>query len=1658
MKSSIKQLWNFSSILLLITVFSFIDGIDGQCRLTCLQTDNEIDTGSHSNVWSPSSLVFILDTTESMINELHLVKREVDTILKIISKRAKAKACKPIDNYIIYPFNDPHLGPMYRSDNITGFRRDYAEVVSQVRGGGDCAEPVLSAVLNVLNNITENSFVFIFTDGAAKDAKLKLQVIEKIKNTSSYVVFVLIGDHCSNEGLDHISSQLYNQISQVSGGNAIFVERTDDTVGNVVKLISLFVKPKSVTIMDINQFTPSGCIEIPVDSSLCDLVVTVKSFTSQTMMKKIKLRTLGNKFVRPKVKILSVRAWEVDAPTVGIWKICFGRSLNFKLSLQVRGSSDIDFAVTLINPRTRTEVRQVRGGEVVGMILTIFGVSTVNVQTVDFIDLAGNVIAPVHGLIKTISKPSISVLNVALPTGIFKIRIKGIDNLGNRFDRVSRGIFGKPNEPTWVIEPPSKVYAVLRSNFTIEAVVTGEPFPIIVWHKEGVVLNANKRIHILTGGILMISRIIDTDIGSYQITATNQAGSITKQIVLGLWEAPYFTRDPQKKILGTLNRPLIIDLSPNGNPPPVCRWLYKGATVRGLGQSQCSFHIGLLNGLSCGDYRVFIENSVASISFLITVTFKPVCNVGSCHYEPPRIGSRLLLETNCVGCPTRCEWKRNGVEISSDTKYAIYKNCELHVKNFQKADQGDYKLNLIDSDNNIADKEVIKVNSRRNLSIVEPDWNERLVQVSTDYKVVCRSVGVPLPTLSWSINDSPINKVVPTCTDASSQSLELKFDRIQKRSEGEYKCTAGNEFEIISKTIRINVNSTIDVLVSPEVAEVAIGEMFFIHCQITNRGRLTPSVIWYERGNEVLGNARIRIFSNNTLRFKPVLEQDKGIYECRAQTTREINSGYADLKPTPRTFYYDPLESETACLVCPSLAGESPTWEREGSQLVSSDKYTITASDREVCIQRADCTDEGSYICGRTFRIPVRLRDRNQVCENLVNQRPRFRSRQLAFIITMGDTATMTCHVTGVPQPAIAWFRNRDEPLVNDQRTTLNSSKSYTAGDTSLVYKSSVTIGQITMKDQGRYSCNATNKFGHLNNTFLMQVTLPEDADRPYITGKSRNQEVCEGDDFSIFCRFDSTLTPISYRWQFKLVEITPSGNVIITHNYDEKTTRLRIVSSATEEKGTYTCEARNILGNARDSIYVDVGERRVIRVVFFSGDTTAYIGDTLTLYCRVGSSVTSVEISWHKGSEVVSRGDRLEFETVDMSIAGEYTCRVVGCGSNIEKTLVLDVRGSRAAQISFISPAQTVIEGDSAFLHCTATGDPLPRITWKKRTRVLSGSSRIRIFDNGTLTIHSTLELDGSIYTCLAENTVGQAKLTTSLQVIYVDSLYISKIKVCPGKKVNAGSSITFDCVIIGEPVEEFAWYHGRISLTSGGRVQIDSTRKLTIRNLTSSDSGVYMCSVANRMTAETSETVMIYIGSGSGLVLAPNAPTSLKTMLNSTVQIDCPFTSTSRQTFQWEINGSKVAYTTNEIQLLANGSLVINDFSVSDAGEYVCCSRNNLGSGRYEVSVWLPITWLRRPSGLVALEVGGDLVLNIELVAYPQASFNWFYNSREIQNNNRFKTSNNGATLTISDVRMSDAGIYTVKIIQHIVVRGKSGSPVIVEDIRESFQFTVQ
>jgi hemicentin len=57
-----------------------------------------------------------------------------------------------------------------------------------IKGGGDCAEMGITAVVQALKIIKPNSYVYVFTDASAKDTYLVDEALELIQRKQSQVI------------------------------------------------------------------------------------------------------------------------------------------------------------------------------------------------------------------------------------------------------------------------------------------------------------------------------------------------------------------------------------------------------------------------------------------------------------------------------------------------------------------------------------------------------------------------------------------------------------------------------------------------------------------------------------------------------------------------------------------------------------------------------------------------------------------------------------------------------------------------------------------------------------------------------------------------------------------------------------------------------------------------------------------------------------------------------------------------------------------------------------------------------------------------------------------------------------------------------------------------------------------------------------------------------------------------------------------------------------------------------------------------------------------------------------------------------------------------------------------------------------------------------
>ena len=151
--------------------------------------------------------------------------------------------------------------------------------------------------------------------------------------------------------------------------------------------------------------------------------------------------------------------------------------------------------------------------------------------------------------------------------------------------------------------------------------------------------------------------------------------------------------------------------------------------------------------------------------------------------------------------------------------------------------------------------------------------------------------------------------------------------------------------------------------------------------------------------------------------------------------------------------------------------------------------------------------------------------------------------------------------------------------------------------------------------------------------------------------------------------------------------------------------------------------------------------------------------------------------------------------------------------------------------------------EKQNITIACTATGQPLPSVTWSKAVGSLP-EHRTEVM-NGTLTIYSVTRIDGGTYICKVGNILGSAT-GTSLVMIFSRL----RFKVRPLQEVTPviGSSVSLPCVAESDLKLTIAWTKdGESLLPVESNVLQNGT--LLIQNIKASHEGSYTCRATNTL-----------------------------------------------------------------------------------------------------------------------------------------------------------------------------------------------------------------
>ncbi|XP_064450302.1 hemicentin-1 isoform X2 [Mirounga angustirostris] len=467
-------------------------------------------------------------------------------------------------------------------------------------------------------------------------------------------------------------------------------------------------------------------------------------------------------------------------------------------------------------------------------------------------------------------------------------------------------------------------------------------------------------------------------------------------------------------------------------------------------------------------------------------------------------------------------------------------------------------------------------------------------------------------------------------------------------------------------------------------------------------------------------------------------------------------------------------------------------------------------------------------------------------------------------------------------------------------------------------------------------------------------------------------------------------------------------------------------------DEGAYECIALSSAGTGRAQTFFDVSEPPP--VIQVPDNVTVTPGERAVLTCLVISAV-DYNLTWQRNDRDARQADparmrilanlSLELRSVKFNDAGEYHCVVSNEGGSSAASVFLTVQ--EPPKVTVMPKNQSFTGGYEVSIRCSATGYPKPKITWTINDMFIMGSHRYRMTSEGTLIIKNAVPKDAGIYGCLASNSAGTDKQTSTLRYIEAPKLIVVQSELL----VALGDTTVMECKTSGIPPPQVKWFKGDLELRPSTFLLIDPLLGLLkIQETQDLDAGDYMC-VAVNDAGRAAGKITLDVGSPPVFI---QEPADVSVEIGSNVTLPCYVQGYPEPKIKWQRSDIMPIFSrpfsVSSISQLRTGALFISNLWANDKGTYICEAENQFGKIQSQATI--TVTGLVAPligisPSVTSVIEGQQLTLPCALLAgNPIPERRWLKNSAMLVQNPYITVRSDGS-LHIERVRLQDGGQYT-------------------------------
>ncbi len=1122
---------------------------------------------------------------------------------------------------------------------------------------------------------------------------------------------------------------------------------------------------------------------------------------------------------------------------------------------------------------------------------------------------------------------------------------------------------------------------------------------------------------------LQISSVQTVNAGSYTVTISNSAGSVTSTPALvSVVSTPVITQQPASQTIAS-GTPLGVSVTATSLAPLQYQWFRSGVILQNA--TNASFQIASAQTTDSGSYQVQVSNAAGSVtSSAATIT---VLNPPTITQQPGSqtvlAGSTFNASVTATGSgPLQYQWYKNGAAINGATA------STFQIPTPQSTDAASYTVTV----SNLLRRVTSSVATLTVLvppAIAQQPASQALAPGAA-LTLSVAATGSATLQYQWFLNGSAI----PNATNPSYQVAS-----VQAADAGAYSVTISNSAgSVTSSTATVSVLSVPVITSQPASQTLAAGSALNLSVQATGSAPLLYQ--WQSNGSAIPGA------TNSAFQIASIQNSDAASYTVTVSNSAGSTTSAAAIVSIATVPVITQQPVSQALIVGSSLnlsvgaTGAAPLqyqWLKNGSALAN-------ATNASFQIASFQSTDAGGY------QVKVSNSAGSAVSATAtisIVAPPTFVAYPASQTVALGSPVVLSVQVSGSAPFQFQWFHNNvlmsgvnsdtlqipaaqaadagtytvrvsnaagsstsypgtltvlTPPAIATQPASqtapLGSAASFSASATgsSLHYQwfkdgvalanansSLLQITAVQNSDAGNYSLEVSNIVGVANSAPATLTTVGA----PAITSQPVSQTLVQGAAFVVSVQVTGS-APLQFQWYLNGAPIPNATS-----------SSYQVTAVGASDAGSYTVQISNSVG-AVTSTPAALAVVIPPAITSQPASQTLAIGSALNLSVQVSGS-TPLTYQWFRNGTALSGANAASFQiaAVQSSDAGSYTVTASNAaGSVTSGSAFLTVLGPPSVVTQPVS--QTLPVGSALSLSIQASGsNPLTYQWFKNGAPVANATS-------ATYQIASVQTSDSGSYTITVSNGAGSATSSAATVTVLNPPAIVTQPA---GQTLAAGASFSLSVQASGSNPLQYQWSKNGTAISGA------TASTYQIAAIQSSDAGSYTVQVSNAAGSVTSSSAFLTVLGAPSITSQPQSQTLA---VGGSIALSVQASGSNPLNYQWFKNGAPIANA-------ASASYQIASAQTSDAGSYTVTVSNGAGSATSSPAI---VTVLSAPSitaqpASQTLTVGSPLALSVQVTGSAPFQYQWSKNGTPI-------IGATAATYQIASVQPSDAASYAVAI----------------------------